>query len=610
MKLFFHFQKLVLLIGVFISSTENSFCQSQSMGRHSGDNMQAGFITNEDAGPQHLPGRYFWLMEKGCRMAEEKMNAFSNPTLDQLESNGWRWFPYTIMASSVLYAKKHPANKFYHDKKMLELSIRIGDLMAKENEEGCFESRFGADWDTYMWLEAYRLLQNVLGMERKERWKREILKIVKPMEEYCILLENTAWFDVPFLNTSPNHRAIDASILYLASKVFGIKSWEKIGSEILRRFAATEISPDGFWGEHNHLLPTTGYNYLTLSAVALYWEHSKDPAVLPALRKATDFHKYYTYPNGTPVEVINDRNRFWEVNPWGNFAFTHFPDGRRYAQFIAGLLKSEDMIPAVTGRIAQDALYYHEGTLQPIPQDKKFYHHKMSIDAGIRKNNYWVVAYSGLMATQAINNTFFLDRQGNLSIFNEKSGLIITGANSKRQPELATFSEKIDGNIYHLPINTRLQMSDTADRLSLAFNTFFADVYVTKPSGNELKFRFSVHGKGTPGEETKLNLQLCLKAGEVLEMASGKKILLGKEKIELSSKDIGGWIRHHGWILKMDADATLNWPFYPHNPYANAPETSLSRAVGVLSFPLLLKEDQKHYVRVNEREISFALKAD
>ncbi len=563
-----------------------------------------------DEGPPQLPDRYFWLMEKGCRMAEEKMDAFTNPTLDQLESDGWRWFPYTIMASSVLYAKKHPANKFYRKKKMLELSIRIGDLMASENELGIFESRFGAGWDTYMWLEAYRLLQNNLGQERRERWKREILKIVKPMEEYCELLKNTAWYDVPFLNTSSNHHAINASLLFLASKIFGIKSWEKIGATVLHRFAVSEISPDGFWGEHNHLLPTTGYNYLTLSAVALYCEHSKDPAVLPALKKATNFHKYFTYPDGTPVEVINDRNRFWEINPWGNFGFSHFPDGRRYAQFIAGLLKSEDMVPELTGRIAQDALYYHKGPLQPIPQDMKSYHFKMSVDAGIRKNKPWIVAYSGLMATQAVNNTFFLDRQGNLSIFHEKLGLIITGANSKRQPELATFSEKIDGQVYHLPINSRLQMSDTADRLSLAFNTFFADAYVPKPVSKELKFRFVINGKGTPSEETKLNLQLCFKAGEILETANGKKIVLGKEKVKLSSEEVGGWIRHHGWTLKMNADATLTWPFYPHNPYANGPETKLEKAVGILSIPLILKEDPKHYVRVNEKIISFILTED
>ena len=129
---------MLLLAGVFKSFTERGSCHSKSTSRHSGDNMRTGSIIKVDEGPQRLPDRYFWLMEKGCRMADEKMNAFPNPTLDQLESDGWRWFPYTIMASSVLYPKKHPANKFYHNKKMLELSIRIGDLMASENEKGIF----------------------------------------------------------------------------------------------------------------------------------------------------------------------------------------------------------------------------------------------------------------------------------------------------------------------------------------------------------------------------------------------------------------------------------------------------------------------------------------
>lgn len=567
--------------------------------------------TKPDPGPTDLPARYFWLMEAGCLQVEARLNAEQGSTLETIEARtGWRYFPSSIMASSVLYAKKHPANKHYHDPRMLALSIRIGDLLADENEKGRFEPRLGSNWDTYMWLEAYRLLQNELGEERKERWKKEIIKLLSPLEERCIALVNTAWYNVPFLNTSPNHFSIYASELFLAGKVFGIKSWEKIGASIMHRFAVEEISADGFWGEHNHTLPTTGYNYLTLSSVALYWEHSRDPAVLPALGRVTGFHKYFTYPDGTPVEVINDRNRFWEVSPWGQFGFSHFPAGRRYAQFLTGFFSSENMKMDVLGRIAQDALYYHEGPMEPIPQDQANYHLQMSVPAGIRKTKPWVVAYSGLMATQAVNNTFFLDRQGHLSIFHEKLGLIITGANSKRQPELATFSEKIDGHIFHLPINSRLQMSDTADRLSLAFNTFFSDIYVPTPSGKELKFRFAIHGKGTPSEETKLNLQLCLKAGEILETATGKKIILGNEKIELSSEDIGAWIRHHGWTLKMDPTARLSWPVYPHNPYANGPETGLDKAVGVLSVPLLLKEDPKHYVRVNEREILFTLTGD
>src|SRR5690606_864655 len=113
-----------------------------------------------------------------------------------------------------------------------------------------------------------------------------------------------------------NHYALYANNLLLGGVVFGREDWKELGSRILRRFATEEQAPDGYWGEHSRRGPTTGYNYLTLSAVALYWEYTRDPAALDALRKVTDFHSHFTYPDGTPVEVINDRNRHWGVSPW------------------------------------------------------------------------------------------------------------------------------------------------------------------------------------------------------------------------------------------------------------------------------------------------------
>lgn len=35
----------------------------------------------------------------------------------------------------------------------------------------------------------------------------------------------------------------------------GNKEWENLGARILKRFATTEQSPDGYWGEHNNSGP-------------------------------------------------------------------------------------------------------------------------------------------------------------------------------------------------------------------------------------------------------------------------------------------------------------------------------------------------------------------
>jgi hypothetical protein len=580
-----------------------------------------------------LPDRYFRLLDAGAAHAEKQLADEQSLDFEKLErrGDGWRLFPHVILAAAVLYAKQDPANRQYHDPKMLALAIRIGDRMASDSEQGTFEKRLNSDRDAYMWLESYRLLERELGEERRKRWRRELERNLAELAADSAARIDFPGYNSPFNGTSPNHLSLWASTIHLAGKMFQNKEWEKIGAAVMHRFAALEQSPDGFWGEHEATLPTPGYDYTTYTGVALYAEHSNDPAALEALRRGLDFHKYFTYPDGAPVDVLDDRNRYTIVPGWnvpgfstwlegapspggndesaskGHFGFSRFPDGRRYAEFLTSFFREGDVGYEDLGRLAQNALYYHRGTTAPIPQDLPNYSRRLSVPAGIRKTGPWVVCLSGIISTQAVNNQFYLDRQGHVSVFHDKLGLIITGAGSKNQPELATFSEKLLGRFFHMPVSSRLRMDEARDRLSLAYNTFFADLYVPPPTAKGLALRFVISGKGTPAEEPRLTLQLRLKAGETLETGAGKSIVLGAEKIELSAAELGGWIRHHGWTLKVDPAARLVWPVYPFDPYANAPESGVDHAVGALSVPLRLTPQRGRYVRPAEQEILFDL---
>lgn len=558
------------------------------------------------SGAGELPARYFELLAAGAQKVNDRLNAGPSLDLEKLEiSPEWRHFGYSILAPAVLYTKRHTANPNFHDAKMLALALRIGDLLASEHEKARFAPRLDSDWDTYTWLEAYRLLDQHLGADRRERWKRAILANVAPLEPDAAERVDFAWYQSPFIGTSPNHYSQWAELLYLAGETFDKPKWKELGARILHRFAV-EQSPDGFWGEHTQAAPTIGYDHLTLSAIAFYYEHSKDPSALEALRRSLTFHKNFTWLDGTPVESMNNRNRYWGVSAWSQFAFSHFPDGRRYAEFLSGFFKPDKLTMESLGRLAQNLLYYHEGRSEPIPQDQEGYAWQMSIPGGIRKTGPWMVALSGIIETQAVISQFYLDRQANLSIYHARTGLIVSGANSKRQPELATLREKLhDGTIAHLPGNSRLQMSSTVDRLSLAFNTFFTDLYVPPPEGPNLSFRFVIAGRGRPPQEAFTALQLVLHAGETLETAKGK-VVLSDEKLNLSGEKLG-WIRHHGWKLQVDPAANLTWPVYPFNPYRDALETTLDHAVGALSVPLKLQSRPGHYVRPNEQEIAFRL---
>jgi hypothetical protein len=109
-------------------------------------------------------------------------------------------------------------------------------------------------------------------------------------------------------------------------------------------------------------------------------------------------------------------------------------------------------------------------------------------------------------------------------------------------------------------------------------------------------------------QDVTLNLQLCLKAGEVLETARSK-VVLDEKRLELSPEKIGGWIRQRGWTLHVDPGARLVWPILPFNPYRNAPETDLKHAVGTLHVPVTVQPPKEGALNWRRDTIGFVLEA-
>lgn len=542
-----------------------------------------------------LPDAYFTLMAEHVSRLEAE-----TPRQENLGA---------MLAAAVLYTKQHPANPAYHDKKKLDVALKLGDWAADYcDHEAANEYRRDLLWEIHFWLDSYRILEGELGADRRAHWRRGIEKIAgwfaRDVEE-CI---DVPRFQSGFVSTSINLLSIRASTVYLAGRILPNKEWENLGMRALHRIAAEEQTPDGFWGEQTDNGPATGYNYVTLCSVALYWEHSHDTAALEALRRATDFHKYFTWPDGTPVETINGRNRLRAVSPFGHFGFSHWPDGRRYAAFLTQSFVGRQLGSRDLGRLSQNALYFHEGPTSAIPQDLPRSSYRMRLPAGIRKTGAWTVCLSGLIDAPSASR-FTLDRQGNLSIYHEKAGLIVTGGNSKYQPELATFLEKSKDRVVTMPLNSRLRMDDQGDRLGLGFPSFFAEAEVKPASADRLPFRFSIVDRALdPLRGSQLQLQLCLKAGEVLETAQ-TKVTLDEKRIELEPEQIGGWIRHHGWTLHVDPTAKLTWPVFPFNPYRNAPETQTRHAVGMLTVSLKAQPPMQAASKWRRQEIAFVLES-
>jgi hypothetical protein len=96
-----------------------------------------------------LPGHYFQLMEVELKPFQAEMDLKSNPG--------------AMFAAAVLYAKQHPANPSFQDKRMLDLAIALGDVYAGLCEKDAAENKQDYQWEIHFWLDTYRLQRARVG---------------------------------------------------------------------------------------------------------------------------------------------------------------------------------------------------------------------------------------------------------------------------------------------------------------------------------------------------------------------------------------------------------------------------------------------------------------
>ena len=158
------------------------------------------------------------------QQVEGRLNAEPNATLETLEAlPGWTHFPYSILASAVLYSKKDPANPGYHDPKMLALTLRIGDFQLRAKRGAMSRGSTATGTPTCgstpidcSSLNSARSRKNA-GVERSK-------KIVVPLVPDTVKRLDFPWYNSPYIGTSPNHYAQWASLLMLAGMFSRIRN--------------------------------------------------------------------------------------------------------------------------------------------------------------------------------------------------------------------------------------------------------------------------------------------------------------------------------------------------------------------------------------------------
>ena len=461
-----------------------------------------------------------------------------------------------------------PDSPHYGSERLLGIACRAGDAIRDfQYPDGQVEfikadgSKWGPTympWTNYAWLEAYALLRDQLGDERRQRWEEGL---TLAHDGQAREISNGHVHNIP---------AWKGMSCVRAGQLFARDDWRQAGEAMIAHTVAAQDEA-GYWPEHGG--PSTLYNLVYVHALGLYHLHTGDESVLPALRAATEFHNTFTYPDGAVVETIDGRVKYHaRVAQFAWPAFSLFPEGRSLVRhLIAGFDPQRDSETMQGGCLASAVHHVQEGPEAPGPLDEVSFARPYRDWAVVARQGPWFACLSAFVCPP-VNSRWGQDRQSFLSLWHERTGLIIGGGNSKIQPEWSTFAAGgrfMPGSGTVSDGEVVLEYGEV--RCLLRVDLSDGTAAITAGAQNGL----ALH-----------NLVLNMKRGQRLRTAAGLDITLGDEALALGTAQLGEWLQFGDCRITLPHGAELHWPSYAYNPYAIDAAPPDGSEMGVLSVRL------------------------
>jgi len=494
---------------------------------------------------------------------------------------------------AVAYATPSDGNRYYHDPKLLEVIVKSGDpLLENMDERGrwVFAKKDGSTWGmiwmpwTYSrWIRTFQLVGDRMAPELRKAWTDALVLGYTGISKHCL----------GHVHNIPAHHAMG---LYVAGKTLDRPDWCQQAAAFLHKVAAAQ-SEGGYWSEGGG--PVVRYNFVYVDALGTYYAASDDERVLPALEKTAAFHGHFTYPGGQNVETIDQRNPYHGTIAPGNVGFTFTPVGRGYLENQWSRLGIDNLDPDL---IASLLLYGQQGPVEPTSPDapaSTFVLSEGGTDrAATVRHGPWFVCLSAYV-TPVSTSRWIQDRQSFLSIYHDRTGLILGGGNTKLQPAWSNFTvgdptllshtpgdTKPDflpkGELYHVPKTAELHVRPLPG-LDLNYTEETCRIRVEPKDDRRLEIRLettadsgmpiAAHLTLIPRWDSRGLSQFSrsengtVPLAPVLETAGRQTLTLADAPITLSPQQLGGQLTYAGYRLHLPPTATLHWPALPHNPY-------------------------------------------
>ena len=502
------------------------------------------------------------------------------------------WQQHVMLALAFCYAGLGPDASQRQSPRLRQAILKMGDFFHQHfDERGCYHylshgyDISGVDQHmTYAWVQTLALMRQMNEDIPYDAWSDKILRACQTLIDHRLRkLVGVRRFMARVMGTSTNHVAFYVSTIYRCGQVLGRQDLCDFVLPIGRALAA-DIHSDGYWEEHGDLLrsggPTPGYNYLTHCAVAQMYQFTREDVFLAALAKSTAFHSRFSYPDASPIDLIDERVRY-DPQPrmWGLFGFSHWDVGRGMARnmfqawqahnrkgSLAASVPNATALPQTLARLCENAMYWNSGPELPPPFAAADHRAALALPAAVFRRGAWFVALSALPATNSFDpayrtNPFALDRQKLFSVWHEKTGLIIDGSHSKYQCDYSTFWADAEHAKDFCPCGGAVGEEDGDLIARAAYKTFYAQVRLRPLSDSSLQIELSVDAAGNRGPFL-AGFTLWRLAGQITD-SRGQSHALGLEPLNLSGGFAYGPVR-----LSGPDDLRLRWPISPFNSYA------------------------------------------
>jgi len=538
-------------------------------------------------------------VKEGTRSFDERTGRFLE------KDGGWSvTHQDRIYALAFLYTTRTRNNSHYGKKKILNMIARGGDALCDwMNPDGSFVfikidgSRWGdiyMCWSMYHWLETYDLIQSHLDPKRRRRWEKHLRKTYFGIADK---FKRTGFH----IHNMPSWLAMG---MVRAGQIFDEPRLIEEGTEYCRTVAKSQHA-DGYWPEGYG--PTTIYNPVYVHSLGLYYRFTKDRTILSVLKRATTFHRAFTYPDGRSCETVDGRVKFHpNISPMGLVGFSATPEGRGLVELLLEASTGPGR-GALSSYLVSLCRHGFDGPVIPTCQKKRSFatnHHSRGL---VRRKGPWFICLSGYVTPPAhihehLLSRWIMDRQQHVSVWHEDFGLVIGGGNSLGQPERSTFVVcPGDGPWRHIADHARVSLdARSGDSVALRYGKTHTRLRVRIVSSHKIELTFTAP-RLTNGNIIAGFIMPCVNTPPSFIDSKGKPPI----PFDPSSEIIREWTdpsprkrwfemdRIRVWVPEM---GSIRWPQYPFNPYAIDNAAPPEQAALHVYTPLNKTQKEKRFI--------------